>query len=98
MGKRVARIGDRCAAEIQRVAMFIQHHLDDVGIAQRRLIVDRMAGGGDRAFGMVVQMFGDGAYQRRRNQRFVALHIDNDGVIRPARCSTTSAMRSVPLA
>ena len=33
---------------------------------------------------MVVQVFGYGADQRRRDQRFVALHIDHDCRIRPA--------------
>ena len=45
-----------------------------------------------------MQVFGDGTYQRGRYQRLVALHIHHDGVVRPPRCSTTSAIRSVPLA
>ena len=43
-----------------------------------------MAGRSDRAFGMLVQMMGDGVYQFGRHQRFVALHVDDYRVIRPA--------------
>src|SRR3989338_5520589 len=43
-----------------------------------------MAGGGDGAFRVVMQMFGDGADQFGRHQRLVALHIYHDGVVRPA--------------
>jgi hypothetical protein len=32
---------------------------------------------------MVVQVLCNGAYQRGRDQRFIALHIDHDGLVRP---------------
>jgi len=42
-----------------------------------------VAGRGDRAFRVFVQVFGNCAYQRGRDQRFIALNIDHDGVVRP---------------
>ena len=84
LSKRITWVGDRRAAEIQCVAIFIQYRLDDIRVAHRFFIVDRMAGCGDRTFGMGVQVFGNGMYQRGRNQRLIALHIHHDGVIRPA--------------
>ena len=61
--KTIARIRDGRAAEIQRVAALVQHRLDDIGAAHRLFIVNGVAGCGDRAFGMGMQVFGDGAYQ-----------------------------------
>ena len=81
---RIARPGDRCAAEIQRVAVLIQYRLDDVRVAHRRLVVDGMAGGGDGALRVVVQVLRHSADERRRDQWFIALYVDHDGFVRPA--------------
>ena len=73
------------AAEIQRIAGRIQYHLDDVRIERLRNIVDRMAGRGDGRVGLRCKQRGHATDQRRIEQRFVALDIDHDFVVRQTK-------------
>ena len=72
------------AAEIQRQPLLIAHHLHCR--RHRRIICSRKRRSQRRH--RRLRMRGQGrrhlANQRRRQQRLVALHIDDDGVIRPA--------------
>jgi len=83
-GECITRIRDGRAAEIQRVAMYVEYRFDDIGVAHGGFVMDRMTGRGDGAFRVVMQMPGYGADKLRRHQRLVALHIDHNGVVRPS--------------
>ena len=84
IGKCVACIGNRCAAEVKRVVVPVEHDLHYVGVRQLGSFSCRAARGRDcgvRAFG---KLLGDGAYELRLDQRLVALHVDDDALRRIA--------------
>jgi hypothetical protein len=61
--------------------LVIEDDLDDVRVERFGFVGDRMARGGDGGLGMSREQFRDGADQRGRQQRLVALHVDDDRVI-----------------
>ena len=81
----MARKGDRGAAEIERVALAIEHHLD------RRSGVSRSPGSGvgregdDRIVRVGAQVARDAADAVGIDQRFVALDVDHRGAVPVAR-------------
>ena len=78
------RVGDRRAAEVERVAGARQHHLDRV-----RILDQVLAGiGGERhhrILGMLDQMTHHGSQLTGVDQRLVALDVDHGGSVPPPR-------------
>ena len=56
----------------------IERHLHDVGIECLLQIGDRMTGGRDGRVGRRLEHLGDPSNQRRLEQRFVPLNVDDD--------------------
>ena len=80
LGEGIARPGQRCAAEGQGQACLVRNHLDHIGIEQRGDVLDRFSQGGDTGLRIGCQVGCHLIDDHRRNQRFVALHVDHDGI------------------
>ena len=80
MRKRVPRVGNRRAAEIQRIAVFVERNFHDVRVGKVRRIIEPAARGRDRGVGMVGKLLRDAADQCGLDQRLVALHVDDDAL------------------
>ena len=81
----IAHIRNRRAAEIQRQPALVADHLDRGRRCRRMLRVKRCGKGRHRRLRSRRQRRRHFANQRGRQQRLIALHIDDDGVIRPAK-------------
>ena len=82
IGRSVAPAGNGRTAEIQRQLLCIAHDLDDVGVVPIVPRAQRMGCRGHGGRGCVGQLLGNGSRQGRVDQRFVALYIDDNGLIR----------------
>ena len=97
-GHHASRHQDRRAAEVQRQAGGIEHHLDDVRVVElgdarpigcAAVLITQSAAGR--------QQRGAGVDQRRVDQRLVAPHVDDDVAVEPSSAQA-SARRSLPVA
>ena len=77
----VAAEGDGGPAEVERHALGIEHHLDHIGIAEIGQIVNDVGRRAHAGLRPVGQQLRDIAHQRRVDQRFIALHIDDDFIL-----------------
>jgi hypothetical protein len=82
----IARVGYRRPAEIERIAVVVQHDLDGVRIGELPGVAHRVRGGRHVRF-PAAQQAGDLPDQQGIDQRLVALHVDDDmtGSVAPAR-------------
>ena len=81
IGKRITREGYGGTAEIHCVACLVADDFDYIGVGHLRGVGQRATGGCDRRIRVCCEVVCDPADQTRRNQRLVALHIDDDCVI-----------------
>ncbi len=92
--KRVTRVRNRRAAEIERVAGAVEDDFHDVRIGELSSVADRVAGGRHLCVAMARQRHRNLADQRRLDQRLIALHVDDDspGPQAPARGNLCNAV------
>jgi hypothetical protein len=79
--ERLARVRDRRAAEVERVAGVVAHHLDRVRVEELGGVVDRDARGRDRRRGALGERMREAADEIGRDQRLVALDVDDQLVV-----------------
>lgn len=73
--------GQRTAAKVERVAMGIEDDFDDIRISDLGGVVDGSCGGDHLYAGVITQRSGQLIDQGRRDERLVALYIDEDSVV-----------------
>jgi len=81
-GKRVARPRDRSPGKVERASVCVRDDLHHVGAEELGRVVQRVAGGGNGAVSPLRQGPPHAAHDGRRHQRFVALDVDDDSVVR----------------
>ena len=80
----------------ERTAGLVGDELDDVGVRKLGRVGQCVGDGGHHAVGLRGQGRGAGVDHGGRDQRLVALHVDDHGVVGRPSCSTASARRSLP--
>lgn len=80
-GLGIALVGQGAAAEVKRVAMRVEDDFDDVWIADLRGVLDGSGGGDHFDGGIIAQSAGEFVDEGRGDERFIALHVDDDAVI-----------------
>ena len=80
--KCVARPGKRRAGEGKRSTLGVDFDLDYARIEEVLGVGYRVRSGGNGAIVVLFKVFGNGAYDIDGNQRFIALDIDDDRVVR----------------
>ena len=83
LAETVPMPGDGGAAEVEGVAMAIEHDLDRMRIEDIRGIDDGGGQSGDLGGFLAGQGIGQLANQIRLHEGFIALQVDHEGVIRP---------------
>ena len=78
-------IGQQAAAEIERVAVFRQHHFHSIGVVQFVSTSDGAGGAGHGGLGRIGQGLRHGVDQAWLYQRLVTLHIHHQRIIGQAQ-------------
>lgn len=91
-GDGAAHIGQGRAGEIKRITLHIKDHFDDVGITHLGFFQDRRCGGDHADLRFAAQNHGEFIDQRRGNERFIALDVDDGAMIGERACSLCNAI------